>query len=490
MVNADPPPLVRPLTTPTTELESPLPLTPQSVPRTLSLAVALAILAGGVACSDADTGAASPAAGSTLTTAPAGSGTPAPTEATSPAAGGPATTATGTAASEGSPGTRPTDPEAPPDFARALQHVRHLAVDIGPRPAGSAAERAAAEYIAAQLTDAGYDTTIEEFTFESERDDSTVTLADGVLIRSLAMEGGARLEVTGTAVHAGLGRPEDLAGADLAGKVVIFDRGVLTFGDKARAAEAAGAIAVVVVNDEPGLFRGALGDITVAIPVVSVAGEEAAALEAAVGTRIAVNADGGMDTITSQNVVGRIGAGECHAYLGAHYDSVTVSPGANDNASGTAVVLEIARVNPIEGLCVVLFGAEELGLFGSRDYVAGHLAGTGRFMLNVDMAGRLDGVSIVGDRDLADTILDAIRDAGIDSGLRAGRFPPGASSDHVSFEAVGVPSVTFNAGDDAAIHTAQDTIDRIDPEALAMFVAAVDVALDVLVEEHGDALRR
>lgn len=462
-----------------------MPLTPPSVPRTLSLAAPLAILAilvTTVACSG-DPPASASSTDSTTQRATA-DGSPASTTVA-------ATTAVGE--STGAPADRAASASAPPvapDAARALEHIRHLSVEIGPRPAGSEAERTAAAYLAAQLTDAGYDATIEEFTFSSARDDSTVGLADGALIRALAMEGGARLEVAGTAVHAGLGQPEDLAGADLAGKVVIFDRGVVTFGDKARAAEAAGAIAVVVVNDEAGLFLGSLGEIAVAIPVVGVSGEEAATLDAAIGTRITVNADSGMETITSQNVVGRIGGGECHAYLGGHYDSVTVSPGANDNASGAAVVLEVARVNPVEGLCVVLFGAEELGLFGSQNYVAHHLAGTGRFMLNVDMAGRFDGVSIVGDRDLTSAILDAVEDGGIDSGLRAGRFPPGASSDHVSFEAVGVPAVTFNAGDDAAIHTAQDTFDRIQPEAVAMFVSAVDAALDALVEDHADALRR
>jgi phosphotransferase system enzyme I (PtsI) len=61
-------------------------------------------------------------------------------------------------------------------------------------------------------------------------------------------------------------------------------------------------------------------------------------------------------------VVGRRGS-ECRAYIGGHYDSVPAGPGANDNASGTATMLELARVRPTDGLCVVAFGAEEVGLF-------------------------------------------------------------------------------------------------------------------------------
>jgi len=452
-----------------------LPPTPKRVPHTLGLIVTVAILATVVSCSG-DT---------TVEDGAEGDGT---TVATSEATE--SSSSTGGAATGGGTGSAPSSIAAP-DAARAMQHIEHLAVTIGPRPAGSEAEREAADYIASQLTEAGYDATIEEFTFEAERDDSLVTLPDGDALRALAMQGSAMTEASGTAVHGGLGRPEDLAGADLAGNVVIFDRGIVTFGDKALAAEAAGAIAVVVVNDEPGLFLGSLGDgVTSSIPVVGVSGENAEVLEAAIGERLTVTADAGLESITSQNVVASIDNGACRAYLGGHYDTVTVSPGANDNASGTAVVLEVARVNPIPGLCVVLFGAEELGLFGSQSYVAEHLAGTGRFMLNVDMAGRSDGPVIVGDRDLADAALEGIEAAGVESALRAGRFPPGASSDHVSFESVGVPAVTFNSGDDEAIHTAEDTIDRNQPDAVAMFVSAVDAALDALVAEHSDALAR
>jgi len=455
------------------------------------LAATVALLAATVACSDGPTEAGDAATPSTFA-ATASSDAPGTATAATPASDSGTPTAaapspTATAALESS--AAPPAPVATPDTGRAMEHIRHLSEGIGPRPAGSEQEREAADYIATQLDTAGYDTQIEEFTFEAERDDSVVELPGGVLLRGLAMQGSPNGEAAGTAVHAGLGRPEDLAGGDLRGKVVIFERGTVTFGDKARAAEAAGAIGVIIVNDEPGLFLGSLGDDTeVSIPVIGVAGEDGDVLEEAIGERISAIADAGRETTTSQNVVGRHGD-RCFAYLGAHYDSVTVSPGANDNASGTAVALEVARANPVDGLCVVLFGAEELGLFGSQDYVANHLAGTGRFMLNVDMAGRWDGPVVVGNDDLTDEILAALDNAGVE-GFENGAFPPYASSDHVSFASVGVPSVTFNAGDDRAIHTAQDTMDRIDEGAVGRFLAAVDAALDALVDRHANVLAR
>lgn len=88
--------------------------------------------------------------------------------------------------------------------------------------------------------------------------------------------------------------------------------------------------------------------------------------------------------------------------IGAHYDSMLGpedpfirAPGADDNASGTAALLEIARVmktnnyKPLSGIHFVAFGAEELGLLGSYDY-ASRIGPSGRYvklMINNDMIG-------------------------------------------------------------------------------------------------------
>jgi hypothetical protein len=86
--------------------------------------------------------------------------------------------------------------------------------------------------------------------------------------------------------------------------------------------------------------------------------------------------------------------------VGGHYDNILKStvdydtvPGANDNASGTAAVLEIARVMkknnfmPKSTIMFIAFGAEELGLFGSKDFAANPngFSQKIRFMLNSDM---------------------------------------------------------------------------------------------------------
>jgi len=278
-------------------------------------------------------------------------------------------------------------------------------------------------------------------------------------------------------VYGGLGAAEELATLDLEGAVLLVERGVLPFGEKARNAEAAGAVALLIANNRDGVYSGTLGDVPAGIPVVEIRQAEGEMLRPLAGRDVQMTVRASIDEIevTSQNVVGRAGA-SCEVYLGAHYDSVPAGPGANDNASGTALLLEIARVQRADGVCVVAFGAEEIGLFGSQAFVDAHDVSGARLMLNFDMAGRLDGPIIVGDAALTEEILDALAGAG-EFPIAAGVFPPFASSDHVSFSEVGVPSVTITSGDDPAIHTSEDEVGRISVATLETMLGIVDVVL-------------
>ena len=365
---------------------------------------------------------------------------------------------------------------AKPDPDRVLAHLKVLAGDIGIRGAGTDGEKRASEYIAATLRDAGYTVAIEPFTFDLRYDTSTVKLPDASL-KALALTGSPEAEGSGPIVMAGTGRPEDFGLRDVRGKVVVVDRGGIPFGQKAANAQGAGAIALIVVNSEDGQFRGTLGDVKVTIPVVGVErGERARLLALASGTStLTVTAAAGSRQTPSQNVVGRNGD-KCEAYLGAHYDSVLEGPGANDNGSGTSMVLELARTARRPGLCVIAFGAEEYGLWGSQAYLKQHPTTGIRFLLNFDMVGKVTDAEIVGDVGLQEKILGLIKQAG-KTGFRAGQFPPFASSDHASFTAVGIPAVTFYAGDDPFIHDPRDTIANVDRASVETMLAAADLAI-------------
>ena len=316
------------------------------------------------------------------------------------------------------------------------------------------------------------------------RDDASTIEVDGedLEIRPFMMNGSATGQVTAPLAYGGLGSPEDLATIDAAGHILLLDRGILPFGEKARNAELAGALGVVIANNEPGRYNGNLGDRPATIPVVAITTAEGELLRPFAGGAAAVTLGTSLTTVTleSQNVVGRSGE-VCRFYIGGHYDSVPVSPGGNDNASGTAVMLELARAHRVDGLCVVAFGAEEVGLVGSETFVETNDVSDARFMLNFDVAGRLAGPIIIGDRALTDLLLPEVADLSIG----AGQFPPFASSDHASFLDAGIPAVTITSGNDPVIHTADDDAGHLSSEALATMLEGGSRALTAALAAAG-----
>jgi hypothetical protein len=193
---------------------------------------------------------------------------------------------------------------------------------------------------------------------------------------------------------------------------------------------------------------------------------------------------------TAVNVIGVLPgrdprrAGEA-IVLGAHYDHLglvggALHPGADDNASGTAVVVGLARAFAAAGpldrtLVFALFGAEEIGLVGSRHYVQRPAVPIERTvaMLNFDMVGRLgDARLTVGGvesgRGLRDLVAEAARALAIDVRLRDSPFGP---SDHSRFYAAGAPVLFFHTGSHADYHRPGDTADKLDTTGMARIAA-------------------
>jgi hypothetical protein len=193
---------------------------------------------------------------------------------------------------------------------------------------------------------------------------------------------------------------------------------------------------------------------------------------------------------TAVNVIGVLpgrdprGAGEA-IVIGAHYDHLglvggALYPGADDNASGTAVVVGLARAFAAAGpldrtLVFALFGAEEIGLVGSRHYVRRPAVPIDRTvaMLNFDMVGRLgdDRLTVGGvqsGRGLRDVVADVARALSIDVRLRDSPFGP---SDHARFYDAGAPVLFFHTGTHADYHRPGDTADKLDTAGMARVAA-------------------
>ena len=185
-----------------------------------------------------------------------------------------------------------------------------------------------------------------------------------------------------------------------------------------------------------------------------------------------------------------------HVVVGAHLDTVPDTPGANDNASGVAILLELARLARARPLRLpvvfVAFGGEERrrrgvvtrsALFGSRAYVAS-LGARERAaihaVINLDMVGAGRRVLVVGSANglVTRTMLTAASRAAIP----ARRVPSGIFfSDSASFENVGIPVGWLWAGDHPTLHSPRDVASV--PQALELHRVAT-VAWETLRALH------
>jgi Zn-dependent M28 family amino/carboxypeptidase len=202
------------------------------------------------------------------------------------------------------------------------------------------------------------------------------------------------------------------------------------------------------------------------------------------------------DQTTARNVLGLLpGSDPAHDHevvvIGAHYDHLGHEPdggimnGANDNASGVATLLEIARLWQAEGFRParsVLFAAwdgEEQGLLGSSHYVEHptHSITQTVSMLNLDMVGAGETLQIDGEGSVAAQLEVGAETYGVTyTSTFHGR------SDHVPFYAAGVPAAMLIWWPDDFYHTVDDEIDAIEPGKLKAVGVLSTHALAALAE--------
>ncbi len=146
-------------------------------------------------------------------------------------------------------------------------------------------------------------------------------------------------------------------------------------------------------------------------------------------------------------------------------DDARAGPGANDNGSGTAVVIELARTLAANGdgdVCFTLFGAEELGLLGSIAFVDGLSAdelSEIEAMLNFDMLAVGSGWPMSGSTSLVSLAGKVAEGLGIPFDISTSE--PGGS-DHAPFIEAGVPALLLNCFCDSNYHTASDRLDFLE----------------------------
>ncbi|OBA75382.1 amidohydrolase [Mycobacterium sp. 1554424.7] len=255
----------------------------------------------------------------------------------------------------------------------------------GTRAVGTPGFEASVDYVVNTLRNSGFDVQTPEFSARVFHGDKPAVTVGGATVETRPLDfslGTPPHGVSGPLVavppaNSAACSPADFDGLRVQGAVVLVDRGTCPFAQKEGAAVQRGAVAMIVAdNVDEQQMGGTLGaDTDVKIPVLSVTKSTGLQLRAQPGpTTIKLNAS--VQTFKARNVIAQTKTGSPTDVVmaGAHLDSVPEGPGINDNGSGVAAVLETAvqlgNSPPVHNAVRFAFwGAEELGLIGSRNYV-------------------------------------------------------------------------------------------------------------------------
>ncbi|MGW4462226.1 M28 family metallopeptidase [Micromonospora sp. NPDC004704] len=303
-----------------------------------------------------------------------------------------------------------------------LHHLKELQKisdrNGGNRASGSPGYNKSVDYAEKVLRKAGYRTTRQAFDFQtflinSPSELDRVSPAPGALEHRIMSYSGSADVTAPASVPIGdqFGCTAAAFGPANVGTIVLVSRGTCPFGDKALAAAAAGASAIVVYNNTTGALAGTLGNTFTAnfaaVGVTQALGQELVG-QVPGGLTLRVRTDTFRGMATTENLIAesRWGNPNNVVMAGAHLDSVPEGPGINDNGSGSGAILEVAEqmrlLHPKNKVRFALWGAEESNLVGSTYYIA-NLPQAERdriaLYLNFDMVGSPNYVRFVYDGD-------------------------------------------------------------------------------------------
>ncbi|WP_121188638.1 M20/M25/M40 family metallo-hydrolase [Nocardiopsis sp. Huas11] len=425
------------------------------------------------------------------------------------------------------------DEAALPDLvtAEAIEgHLENLSTiaryNGGNRASNTPGYDVAAQYVEDQLERAGYEPYRHEYEYLDWQEHSDAVLATtapedagfelGVDFATMSYSAAGDVTAPGVLVETDAGdsgcSPEHFADFP-EGAVAVTVRGACAFADKVQNAADAGASATVVINNVDELLQGTVSEPS-DIPAVGMSQEAGARLlEAGEGLELRLVVDSTAETSTSYSVLAETSGGRDDnvVVVGGHLDSVEEGPGINDNGSGTAFVLETAiqlaaQEDPNNQVRFAFWGTEESGLVGSTRYVESlteEQLDDIALYLNFDMIGShnyarfvLDGRGELPDSSGAPSGSGAIAQVFEEYFEEQGQVSePGVlsgRSDYQPFMLAGVPAGGLFSGADGTkteaqvewyggtagelfdpyYHTADDTLDKINTDALDELSAA------------------
>ncbi|MBL4617798.1 MAG: M20/M25/M40 family metallo-hydrolase [Robiginitomaculum sp.] len=396
------------------------------------------------------------------------------------------------------------------------QLLESLTTEVGPRLAGTEAEKRARDWAVIKLTDLGFNNIhVEDFTMTGwERGMISVQVGAPYSQPLTAIALGKSIGTPVGGINAPVVRFADFPAllaaeeSSLIGKIAFLDGTMTRTQDGSGyglagprrwtgAAEASrrGAIAVLVrsvgtdTGRNPHTGGTSYSDDAPHIPAAALSSTDADQL----ARLLALKPELQVHFTQTSRILGDVPSGNVIAeitgskypdeiiLIGAHLDSWDNSPGAQDDGSGVAIVTAAAKIitdygQPERTIRLVLFGAEEQGLLGARAYLAAHKDNLSQIMMvsesdfGAGRVWRMDTGIAKADEPKADRIQAVLARLGVTKGLRTANGGPDVSV----LSAAGVPAISlkqdgWNYFD--IHHTPNDTLDKVDPADLAQNTA-------------------
>jgi len=420
--------------------------------------------------------------------------------------------------------------------------VKYLSSDqLEGREAGTAGEKLAADYVAAKFGNVGLvpfgdsASYLQAFNFQADpflgpsnasqigRSPLEIDEAYGVLPFSAPGVVRGKLLKAGFGIDApDLGR-EDYAGLDVKGRIVALLIGspdgihphskFLAYHDlqlRAEKAAGLGAIGVVYYNDdkdtEEPSFHLSTKTKACSIPVVFLKGDRHVDLVMD-NNPVVITVDIQREQRTAYNVVGLLDHGkENVVVIGAHFDHLgwgdegslhrgekAIHNGADDNASGVAVMLQLARDllemdhTRANDYLFIAFSGEEKGLFGSNHWTKHPTLPIEQlnYMINLDMVGRLDtGTNVIGVNGVGTSSAWAEVDRVLVGDLKVKTTTSGIGpSDHTSFYLKNVPAIHFFTGTHGDYHKPGDDEEKINYDGMLRVTRYIESLIGTLNDD-------
>ncbi|MBN1310314.1 MAG: M28 family peptidase [Anaerolineae bacterium] len=383
--------------------------------------------------------------------------------------------------------------------SKLSSHLHRLCVEIGPRPIGSPANQAAADYIRDAFRGAGLDVEEQPYACTAWEHASTRLDIGGQAVSASANAFSPACDVAAPVVP--VSTIAELAAADINGQITLF------YGDLANnpvapkswflkterddriihLLETGQPAALIAPPAATAIYNQVTTDWELDIPAATLPAEAVLSLLRRPGASVHLCIDSRRVPETARNIVARKpGPGAEKVVLMAHFDTKVDTPGATDNGAGVTALLclaeKISRIDLPFDLEFIAFNGEEYLPIGDDEYLRRGGDDLGHILAAINM----DGVgAALGSSSITSFSASPAFRRLVDTCMK--RFPgvvwvdPWPESNHTTFAYRGVPSLALGSvGIRAITHTPADTVDQVSPAKLSEIIGLVADIVDGL----------